>query len=241
MNKLQTVTEESGTARAEIILGGLPAAFLTQATAPPPGQTDSCSWGGGSGCVRLGLQWARTGAAETKARQLPRASGWRCQERGRKWFVGSGDEAEAVRCGFCPGNLTHVDGAEAPLPQGAVSAITGPGWAGEGGCAPRERPNGASGTQGRPRGPRFPHRRWAEGLWADGSTEANGPEPRRKRACALCLRGGLPGGRLESSPEPQLDSDSPREFGQGPFLSLRLTFFISQRRFPPFPPALRIR
>lgn len=177
-----TVTEESGTARAEIILGGLPAAFLTQATAPPPGQTDSCSWGGGSGCVRLGLQWARTGAAETKARQLPRASGWRCQERGRKWFVGSGDEAEAVRCGFCPGNLTHVDGAEAPLPQGAVSAITGPGWAGEGGCALRERPNGASGTQGRPRGPRFPHRRWAEGLWADGSTEANGPEPRRKRA-----------------------------------------------------------
>lgn len=109
--------------------------------------------------MRLGLQWARTGAAETQARQLPRASGWRCQERGRKWFVGSGDEAEAVRCGFCPGNLTHADGAEAPLPQGAVSAITGPGWAGQGGCALRERPNGASGTQGRPRGPRFPHRR----------------------------------------------------------------------------------
>ena len=41
--------------------------------------------------------------------------------------MGSGDEAEAVRCGFCPGNLTHVDEAEAPLPQGAVSAITGKG------------------------------------------------------------------------------------------------------------------
>lgn len=56
----------------------------------PPG------WAGGG----LGLQWAGTGgAAETKAVQLPRASGW-CQERGRKWFVGSGDGAEAVRCGF---------------------------------------------------------------------------------------------------------------------------------------------
>ena len=96
--------------------------------------------------------------------------------------MGSGDEAEAVRCGFCPGNLTHADGAEAPLPQGAVSAITGPGWAGKGGCALRERPTGpqepkaALGVRG------FPTAGWAEGLWADTSTEAKGPGPRRKRA-----------------------------------------------------------
>lgn len=49
---------------------------------------------------RVGLQLAGTsGVAETGAVQLPRASGQRCQELGRKWFVGSGDEAEAVRCG----------------------------------------------------------------------------------------------------------------------------------------------
>ena len=79
-----------------------------------------------------------------------------------------------------------------------------------------QEPKAALGVRG------FPTARWAEGLWADESTKANGPEPRRETGGALCLRGGLPeGGRSL-----RLDSDSPREFGQGPLLSLRLTFFL---------------
>lgn len=48
----------------------------------------------------MGWVWVGTGgAADTRAVQLPRASDQHCQEQGRKWFVGSGDEAEGMRCG----------------------------------------------------------------------------------------------------------------------------------------------
>lgn len=83
-----------------------------------------------------------------------------------------------------------------------------------------QEPKAALGVRG------FPTARWAEGLWADESTKANGPEPRRETGGARSACAEPPGGRLQSSPEPRLDSDSPREFGQGPLLSLRLTFFL---------------
>ena len=84
-----------------------------------------------------------------------------------------------------------------------------------------QEPKAALGVRG------FPTARWAEGLWADESTKANGLEPRRETGGARALPARrAPGGRLQSSPEPQLNSDSPREFGQGPLLSLRLTFFL---------------
>lgn len=56
--------------------------------------------------------------------------------------------------------------------------------------------------------------------------KANGPEPSEETggARSACAEGS--GRRLQSSPEPQLDSDSPREFGQGP-LSFSETHFLS--------------